>query len=221
MKATETDIPLLTNRFSIALDYASRMYALKVCPNGTPYISHALAVASLVLENHAKESTAIAALLCFTDEPFSRSFLVAEFGAKVANLVDYLNLDESLRGGVSTTKYIAQLQNAPKEAVLISAASLLHTLRSMGGDVESLSFDIASFYYALVCRVYSPYLGDGCKIVTELETLFVKKLMRRMDKAVIQEPREGMQEARIVSFPKQSHPTPPLAFDPIHQRGEE
>ena len=54
----------LTTRFEEALTFASRLHASQARKDTTiPYISHLLAVASLVMENGASEDEAIAALL--------------------------------------------------------------------------------------------------------------------------------------------------------------
>jgi (p)ppGpp synthase/HD superfamily hydrolase len=84
-------IPILTNKFTLALDYATIVHAAQV-RKGTniPYISHLLAVASLVLENGGDESLAIAGLLHDAAEDQGGEPRLADirvrFGERVADI---------------------------------------------------------------------------------------------------------------------------------------
>jgi hypothetical protein len=84
--------PLLTNRFTDAIDFALVAHCAQV-RKGTriPYLSHLLAVASLVIEHDGDEDAAIAAVLHDAPEDQGGYAMVeqirARFGDGVANIV--------------------------------------------------------------------------------------------------------------------------------------
>ena len=95
--------PLLGPRFEDALAYAAHLHADQVRKqSGIPYVSHLLAVCSLVLEDGGNEDEAVAALLhdAVEDHPAELaggapldpigaavSVLARDFGPRVAELV--------------------------------------------------------------------------------------------------------------------------------------
>ncbi len=92
MPESFTDRPLLTERFDVALHYATAHHARQL-RKGTPvpYVAHLLAVASLVLEMHGDEDEAIGGLLHDVVEDGGGTTALAEieerFGAVVAGIV--------------------------------------------------------------------------------------------------------------------------------------
>ena len=85
--------PMLSHRFVRAIEFASVVHATQV-RKGTriPYLSHLLAVASLVIEHGADEDTAIAALLHDAAEDCGGRPMLeqirARFGQPVALIVE-------------------------------------------------------------------------------------------------------------------------------------
>lgn len=134
-------------RFTEAVDYARGMHDGAV-RKGTdiPYLSHPLAVASLVLEAGGDEDQAIAALLhdvaedCGGEE---RLVEIAEmFGPRVTRIVracsDSLAPDPDAKAPWRQRKeeHLLHLQDADADVVIVTAADKLHNARSILADVE-------------------------------------------------------------------------------------
>lgn len=127
------------SRFTEALSYATELHQEQI-RKGTdiPYISHLLAVASLVLENGGKEDEAIAALLHDAIEDqggdATRQEIRKRFGEQVASIVDGCT-DAEVTPKPPWRKrkeaYVAHLREAPPSVRLVSAADKLHNLRSI------------------------------------------------------------------------------------------
>lgn len=110
-----------------------------------PYISHLLAVASLVLEAGGDEKQAIAALLhdAIEDQPeeVSPKKIRKQFGKRVAQIVvecsDREYGAESTRANWRARKedYIASLAEASDDVLLVSCADKLHNARSLLRDL--------------------------------------------------------------------------------------
>ena len=138
--------PMLTDRFSRAFEFASVVHATQV-RKGTriPYLSHLLAVASLVIEHGADEDTAIAALL--HDAPEDRGGkpmleqIRARFGERVADTVHgCTDSFERQKGPYAErkTRYVEHLAgDASEETCLVSAADKLHNARSILHDLRA------------------------------------------------------------------------------------
>jgi GTP pyrophosphokinase len=131
---------MLTHRFEEALVYATQLHAGQV-RKGTrvPYISHLLAVASLVLEHGGSEEEAIAALLHDSVEDqggaVTREEIRLRFGESVALIVDGLSdTDVSPKPPWRARKeqYLDHLRKSstPSER-LVSLADKLHNARSI------------------------------------------------------------------------------------------
>lgn len=131
-------------QFTEALVYATNLHAGQ-CRKGTtiPYISHLLAVASLVAEYGGDETAVIAALLHDAVEDQGGiprlNDIQARFGADVAAIV--------LACSDSTTTprppwrerkeaYLAHLADASPAMLLVSAADKLHNARSILADLR-------------------------------------------------------------------------------------
>ena len=107
-----------------------------------PYVSHLLAVASIVLDYGGDEDEAIAALLhdsvedCGVDPEEIRR----RFGDKAANIVvacsDSLEKDPRKKADWRLRKeaYLRDLETAPSPVLLVSAADKLHNVRSIVKD---------------------------------------------------------------------------------------
>ena len=124
---------MLTERFDRALQYAGSVHAgQKRKGTDVPYLSHLLAVASIVLESDGTEDEAIAALL--HDAPEDQggkprlADIRARFGARVAEIVeacsDSLEEDPSKKDEVLGRKarYRDELRAHPDASVYLVSA---------------------------------------------------------------------------------------------------
>jgi len=183
--------PMLTDRFSRALDFAIVIHATQV-RKGTciPYVAHLLAVASLAIEHGADEDTAIAALL--HDAPEDRGGLPmlaqirARFGNDVAAIVEGCSdsFDEDKAPyAMRKTNYVLHLAgDASLETCLVSASDKLHNARAILHDLRATT-DVRAFwsrfnstpiligwYYGRVEQALTARLAghDGREIVQEM-----------------------------------------------------
>ncbi len=133
---------MLTERFEQALTFATQVHA-KQKRKGTdiPYVSHLLAVCSLVLEHGGKEDEAIAALLHETVEdqggPAVYRKIVEQFGQKVADIVlGCTDSDQTPKPPWTQRKkaYIEQIAHAPPAVRPVSASDKLHNIRCILAD---------------------------------------------------------------------------------------
>ncbi|HUF90109.1 MAG TPA: HD domain-containing protein [Gemmatimonadota bacterium] len=136
---------MVGSRFVRAVDLAGEWHGDQR-RKGTkiPYISHLLAVASLVLEARGDESLAIAALLhdSIEDVGVSQVRIEREFGSRVARIV------KACSDGTPNTKrtaknwkkrkraYLRKLETAHRDALLVSCADKLHNARSILLDLR-------------------------------------------------------------------------------------
>lgn len=143
-------MPTLSDRFSEALGYANAVHRAQT-RKGTdvPYVSHLLAVASIVLERGGSEDEAIAALLhdapedCGGEEQLEQ--IRVRFGDRVAEIVegcsDSLESDPLAKEAWRPRKerYHAHVRETSNASVLlVSAADKLHNARSTLSDRQRL-----------------------------------------------------------------------------------
>jgi (p)ppGpp synthase/HD superfamily hydrolase len=137
---------VLTARFSEAVRWASHLHADQ-CRKGTniAYISHLLAVASLVLEDGGTEEEAIAAVLhdAIEDRGASEAEIRARFGAPVAEIVVACTeprgpAGERLPWRERKEAYLMHLahDDVPDAVYRVSAADKLHNARSILTDLR-------------------------------------------------------------------------------------
>jgi GTP pyrophosphokinase len=141
--------PLLSRRFSQALVFAARLHASQK-RKGTdiPYISHLLAVASLVLEHGGTEDEAIAALLHDAIEDQGANYQggvpalreeTCRFGESVVAIVNGCTdaeVDPKPPWLDRKKAYIAHLQRASKSVLLVSVCDKLHNARAILMDLR-------------------------------------------------------------------------------------
>lgn len=175
----------LTERFESALIYAVRLHATqKRKGNGSPYVSHLLAVTALVLEAGGDEDLAIAALLHDAVEDQGGVKTLEEirrrFGERVAATVDgcsdtYVMPKPPWRE--RKEKYLQHLPQASEDVRLVSLADKIHNARSIlqgfreeghrvwqrfrGGKEGTL------WYYATLVDIFKAV--DSSYLVDELE----------------------------------------------------
>jgi (p)ppGpp synthase/HD superfamily hydrolase len=136
----------LTQRFVEALAYATEVHRGQ-SRKGTsvPYVSHVLAVCSLVLEDGGGEVEAIGALLHDAVEDGGGRLILEEirrrFGDRVAEIVwACSDTDETPKPPWKErkTRYIAHLREAGPDARRVSCADKLHNARSILRDYRAL-----------------------------------------------------------------------------------
>jgi (p)ppGpp synthase/HD superfamily hydrolase len=179
-------------KFDRALLYASRLHKDQVRKGtSTPYITHLLAVASIVGENGGTEDEVVAALLHDGPEDQGGEATLAEirtrFGEKVSQIVDgctdtYENPKPPWRE--RKERYLANLAGASDSVRLVSSADKLHNARTVLSDYKRLGEDLwprfngkkegTLWYYRAIVDALpgnSPIVEEVDGVVTELETL--------------------------------------------------
>ncbi len=136
----------LTARFKEALVFATQLHAEQTRKGTTiPYISHLLAVTSIVLENGANEDEAIAALLHDSIEDqggaVTREEIRRRFGDTVVAIVDGCTDAEVMPKPPWRARkeaYIAHVRYASPSVRLVSASDKLHNARAVLADYRVL-----------------------------------------------------------------------------------
>jgi (p)ppGpp synthase/HD superfamily hydrolase len=175
-----------------ALLYASRLHRNQVRKGtSTPYITHLLAVASIVGENGGTEDEVVAALLHDAPEDQGGEATLRDirlrFGDEVAELVDGCTdtyQDPKPPWRERKERYLAHLANAPDSVRLVSSADKLHNARSVLSDYRLVGEDLWTrfngkkegtlwYYRAIVDTLpgESPIIEELDRVVTDLETL--------------------------------------------------
>ncbi len=127
------DLPLLQH----AYDVAEEMHRGQRRKSGDPYITHPLAVATLLAELGMDTTTLVAALLHDTveDTGYSLETMRADFGAKVAQLVDGVTKLDKVKLGTAAEaetirKMVIAMAQDPR-VLVIKLADRLHNMRTM------------------------------------------------------------------------------------------
>ena len=134
--------PHLGPRLQQAFRYAAEKHAWQTRKRtGVPYLSHLMAVASLVLEAGGDEDTAIAALLHDVVEDCGGMPRLREirrnFGPRVARIVEGCTdsfSDPKPPWLERKQRYLANLKREDRETRLVSACDKLHNVRTVLTD---------------------------------------------------------------------------------------
>ncbi len=146
MRSQAAQTQALTDRFGEALRYAAEVHR-RQRRKGTsiPYVSHLLAVCSLVLEDGGGEDEAIAALLHDAVEDQGGRDRLEEihrrFGDHVARIVEGCTDAETIPKPPwreRKERYIAHLRSASRAVLRVSAADKLHNARAILADYRGL-----------------------------------------------------------------------------------
>ncbi len=141
-KRNSRAVPKLGIRLQQAFRYASEKHAGQARKQtAVPYLSHLMAVASLVLEAGGDEDLAIAALLHDVVEdcggrPRLRE-IRKQFGARVARIVEGCtdSFGEPKPEWIERKKdYLREVKHADAETRLVSASDKLHNVRTILAD---------------------------------------------------------------------------------------
>ena len=139
---------MLTERFNDALVFAAKLHgSQKRKGTQTPYISHLMAVASIVLEHGGSEDEAIAGLLhdAVEDQGVTypggvealRQEIASRFGSNVLAIVDACSdTDQIPKPPWQKRKeaYIEHLKDADTSTLLVSCADKVHNARAILTD---------------------------------------------------------------------------------------
>jgi (p)ppGpp synthase/HD superfamily hydrolase len=142
----------LTPRYEAALVMATQLHAMQTRKGSeVPYVSHLLAVSSLVIEYGGTEDQAIAGLLHDAVEDQGGMETLARirdhFGSGVADIVDHCtDAYEEPKPEWRPRKeaYIADIRNMPASAALVSCADKLHNSRAILSDLREVGDDLWS-----------------------------------------------------------------------------
>ena len=184
----------LSTRFEDALTYATRLHAGQTRKGTTiPYISHLLAVTSIVLEQGGNEDEAIAALLHDAIEDQGGASIREEirrlFGETVVEIVNGCTDAEVVPKPpwrMRKETYIAHLRVAPASVLLVTAADKLHNARAILADYRSMGETLwerfhggktgTLWYYRSLVDVLRttgpmPLIEELERVVSEIEAL--------------------------------------------------
>jgi (p)ppGpp synthase/HD superfamily hydrolase len=180
------DPPVLSERFEEALVYAARLHRRQRRKGSDiPYVSHLLAVASLVLEAGGDEDQAIAALLHDAVEDQGGLPTLAaireHFGDAVAETVLACSdawTEPKPPWRARKEAYLRHLAGQPARVLLVSAADKVHNARAILDDYRRLGdalFDRFTggqvgtlWYYRQLADTYRA-IGMASPLVDELE----------------------------------------------------
>ncbi|QCX29172.1 RelA/SpoT family protein [Nocardioides jishulii] len=129
----KADLALLERAYRTA----ERLHAPQKRKSGDPYITHPLAVTTILAEIGMTEPVLVAALLHDTveDTPYTLEELTAEFGAEVAALVDGVTkLDKVQYGAAAQSETIRKMIVAMSKDIrvlVIKLADRLHNMRTL------------------------------------------------------------------------------------------
>ncbi len=146
----------LTKRFKEAMDFAFRLHGRQEAKGSrVPYMAHLLGTASLVLQFGGNEDQAIAALLHDGPEdqggrPTLRK-IRERFGDRVADIVE--GCTDTFRKRKPPWKarkrrYLAHLETASWDTLLVSAADKLHNARAVVADLRTDGDEVWKRFHA-------------------------------------------------------------------------
>jgi (p)ppGpp synthase/HD superfamily hydrolase len=179
-------------KFERALPYAARLHRDQVRKGtSTPYITHLLAVASIVGENGGTEDEVVAALLHDAPEDQGGESRLreirAQYGDGVAEIVDgCTDTYETPKPPWRERKerYLTHLADASGSVRLVSSADKLHNARTVLSDYRLLGEDLWTrfngkkvgtlwYYRAIVGTLQGdgPIVDELDRVVTELESI--------------------------------------------------
>lgn len=191
---TESNSPPFTDRLSDAFFRACDLHSAQLRKGtGVPYISHLMAVASLVIENGGGEDEVVAALLheAPEDQGGRRTLEMIRwhFGDRVAGIVDGCTdtyEDPKPPWRERKEAYLKRLPDASPSVKLVAAADKLHNARAMLADYWAIGEelwkrfnaskeDLLWYHHAVTEALKEagpkPLVEELHRVVTELERL--------------------------------------------------
>ena len=136
--------PQQTEMLNKAMDYAAEMHANQFRESGEPYITHPIAVASILFDLGLDCSTLAAALLhdCVEDTPATEEEIKNKFGEEVAELVSGVTKLDKI---AFKSKEEEQAENFRRmffamakdiRVIIIKLADRLHNMRTISSLSE-------------------------------------------------------------------------------------
>jgi GTP pyrophosphokinase len=194
--STET-AGMSASRFAAALAYAALVHA-RQRRKGTniPYISHLMSVSALVMEFGGDEDQAIAGLLHDVLEDcgaWHEAVIRAEFGGRVAEIVVACTDGVPDASGAKPPwrerkqRYLAHLEDASDDVLLVSACDKLHNARAIAADLAAGHDVFARFkagregtlwYYAGHLRIFTARMEATHPLVRELHSAVARMEQR-------------------------------------------
>jgi GTP pyrophosphokinase len=142
-------------RLAEAITYALNIHAAQMRKGAqTPYIGHLLGVASLVIEHGGDEDQAIAAVLHDAIEDCGaaqEAVIAARFGARAAAIVRGCTDADTLPKPdwqLRKDRYIAHLEHADADILLVSCADKLHNARAILTDLQTHGAEVFTRFSA-------------------------------------------------------------------------
>lgn len=186
-----------TERFESALLYVTQLHRYQERKgSGVPYVTHLLAVASIVGENGGTEDEVVAALLHDAPEDMGGEARLEDirrrYGDAVAGIVEGCTdtyEDPKPPWLPRKERYIASVAEAPRSVRLVSAADKLHNARSILTDLRALGEELwgrftggkegTLWYYRTLVEAYGgagrdPLIEELDRVVGEIEALAKK-----------------------------------------------
>lgn len=181
-------------KFESALLYATQLHRYQERKgSGVPYVTHLLAVASIVGENDGTEDEVVAALLHDAPEDMGGEERLEDirkrYGATVAGIVEGCTdtyEDPKPAWRPRKERYIAHVAGAPRSVRLVSAADKLHNARSILADLRAIGEELwgrftgnkdgTLWYYRALTEAYKktgndPLVEELDRVVGEIEAL--------------------------------------------------
>jgi (p)ppGpp synthase/HD superfamily hydrolase len=197
MKTIDETTGALWARLAEAAGFAFELHAEQRRKGTTiPYIAHLMSVAALILEHGGDEDQAIAGLLHDAIEDVGaeqEEIILASFGPRVAAIVRACtDADTFPKPPWRERKeaYIAHLEHAGDEVLLVSACDKLHNARAIVSDLATHGPAMFSrftggqagslWYYSALAGVFSrrlpgPLSAEISKSVEEMQALASQK----------------------------------------------
>ena len=133
------DAPTI-ERVAQAYAFAAQAHEGQTRVSGEPYITHPVAVAGILANLRLDEKTIIAALLhdVIEDTPTGHEYILAEYGAEVAHLVEGVSKLDQIRFKSKAEQQAANFRKMMMamvedvRVILIKLADRLHNMRTLG-----------------------------------------------------------------------------------------
>ena len=175
-----TDTPIISDRFANAVLLALHWHKKQIRKNGTPYMSHLMQVAGLVLEHNGTEDEAIAAILHDSVEDLSINpeDIRERYGEKVFKIVMALTEDKSLSKSERKSAYVDRIAKADYSIALVSCADKLHNLRCYRSQPELVDEQVELFY-SLLIPIYNDKLRrtKSYPMVQEMDEIYCREIL--------------------------------------------
>lgn len=168
-----------SDRYMKAFRFAFGQHFWQVRKNKiqAPYISHLMAVSSLVMESGGSEDEAIAALLhdSIEDVDADQNTIVEMFGQNVLNIILEVTEDKELPKAERKESYARNIKKFSSSALRVSVADKLHNIRGYLMSPELWGQEQKHFYDLLLSSYVKRNLD--CYVLKQMQEI-VKVYLR-------------------------------------------